>query len=232
MKSRNLMDSFNYAFQGILYAIKTQRNMQIHVAASVLVLLTSLFFRLTRLELLLLFLTITLVLVSEMINTAIEAAIDLMTDKYSIFAKIAKNVAAGAVLLSAINAVAVAYLLFFSHLNPITGQVIETVRQSDVHITFIAVMVVIFATIAAKAFFGRGTPMSGGMPSGHAALAFAIATSITFIAHHVLVASLAFLMALLVSQSRVEARIHNLFEVTAGALLGILITTLLFQLFT
>lgn len=231
MKSRNLMDSFNFAFQGIIYALKTQRNMQIHFIATTVVLLMSLFFHLTRLELVLLIATIAMVLVTEMINTAIEAAIDLMTDQYNIFAKIAKNVAAGAVLIAAINAVVVAYLLFFQHLNPLSKRVLETVRQSDVHITFIVLMVVIFSTIGAKAYFGRGTPMSGGMPSGHAAVAFATATAITFISNHILVASLSFVLALLVSQSRVEGKIHSLLEVAAGALLGTILTVLLFQLF-
>lgn len=231
MKSRNLMDSFNYAFQGIIYALKTQRNMQIHFVATVVVLLASLFFHLTRLELVLLIATIAMVLVTEMINTAIEAAIDLMTDQYNIFAKIAKNVAAGAVLIAAINAVVVAYLLFFQHLNPLSKRVLETIRQSDVHITFIVLMVVIFSTISAKAYFGRGTPMSGGMPSGHAAVAFATATAITFISNHILVASLSFALALLVSQSRVEGKIHSVLEVAAGALLGTILTVLLFQLF-
>lgn len=231
MKSRNLMDSFNFAFQGIIYALKTQRNMQIHVFAAVMVLLLSLFFHLTRLELVILIATIALVLVTEMINTAIEAAIDLMTDQYNIFAKIAKNVAAGAVLIAAINAIVVAYLLFFQHLSPLSKRVLETVRQSDVHVTFIVLMVVVFATIAAKAHVGRGTPMSGGMPSGHAAVAFATATAITFISNHILVASLSFLLALLVSQSRVEGKIHSLFEVMAGALLGTIITVILFQVF-
>lgn len=231
MKSRNLMDSFNFAFQGIIYALKTQRNMKIHVAAAAMVLTLSLFFHLTRLELVILIATITLVLVTEMINTAIEAAIDLMTDQYNLFAKIAKNVAAGAVLIAAINALVVAYLLFFQHLNPVSKQVLETVRQSDIHITFIALMIVVFATIAAKAYFGRGTPISGGMPSGHAAIAFATATAITFISNHILVASLSFLLALLVSQSRVEGKIHSLLEVVAGAFLGVIVTVLLFQLF-
>lgn len=231
MKSRNLMDSFNFAFQGIIYALKTQRNMQIHVFATIFVLLMSLFFRLTRVELVLLIAAIAMVLVTEMINTAIEATIDLMTDQYNIFAKIAKNVAAGAVLIAAINALVVAYLLFFQHLNPLSKQVLETVRQSDIHITFIVLMVVIFSTIAAKAYFGRGTPMSGGMPSGHAAVAFATATAIAFISNHILVASLSFALALLVSQSRIEGKIHSILEVVAGALLGTILTVLLFQLF-
>ena len=139
--------------------------------------------------------------------------------------------AAGAVLIAAINAVVVAYLLFFQHLNPLSKRVLETVRQSDVHITFIVLMVVIFSTIGAQAYFGRGTPMSGGMPSGHAAVAFATATAITFISNHILVASLSFVLALLVSQSRVEGKIHSLLEVAAGALLGTILTVLLFQLF-
>lgn len=230
MKVKKLMSSFNYAFQGIVYTLRTQRNMRIHVTVSAFVLLMSLFFRLNRWEMMILFATITMVIVAEMINTAIEATIDLMTDQYNIFAKIAKNVAAGAVLIASLNAVIMGYLLFASHLNPASQQVIMVVRESDVHITFIVLVVVMTATLGIKVYLGKGSPLSGGMPSGHATLAFSIATAISLITANLLVSGLSMLLALLVSQSRVEANIHTFLEVVVGALLGVILTTLLFQL--
>jgi len=232
MKVRRLIDSLNYAFEGIIYALKTQRNMKIHFLVAIIVLIGSLFFDLTRMEILILLLTISMVIVAEMINTSIESTIDLITDKYHIFAKIAKNVAAGAVLIAAINSIIVAYLIFFHRINPYTIQVLHRVRQSELHITFIALIVVIFIVIAVKAYFGKGTPLQGGMPSGHAAVAFSLSTAITFISENMFIATLSVLMALLVSQSRVESKIHNFFEVLVGGILGILITVIFFQLFS
>ncbi|RQD69773.1 MAG: phosphatase PAP2 family protein [Tindallia sp. MSAO_Bac2] len=230
MKAQKLINSFNYAFQGIIYTLRTQRNMRIHVILSVLVLLMSLFFRLNRWEMMILFVTITMVIAAEMINTAIEAAIDLMTDQYNIFAKIAKNVAAGAVLITSVNAVVIGYLLFASHLNTASQQVLLVVRESDIHITFIVLIIVMAITIGIKVYVGRGTPLSGGMPSGHATLAFSAATAISLITVNILASVLSFFLALLVSQSRIEGKIHNFLEVLAGALLGVILTTLLFQL--
>ncbi len=231
MKVRRLIDSFNYAIDGIIYGLKSQRNMQIHFIVAILVLIASLFFDLTRIEILILFLTISVVIVAEMINTSIEATIDLITDKYHVLAKIAKNVAAGAVLIAAINSIIVAYLIFFNRINPYTIQVLHHVRQSPLHITFIALIIVIFTVIAVKAFFGRGTPLQGGMPSGHTAIAFSLATAITFISENIFIATLSVIMALLVLESRIETKIHTLFEVIVGGILGMLITIIFFQIF-
>lgn len=230
MKVRKLIESFNYAFEGIIYALKTQRNMKIHFVVAIIVLFLSLFFDLSRIEILVLFLTISVVLIAEMINTSIEATIDLITDQYHLFAKIAKNVAAGAVMIAAINSIIVAYLLFFHRINPYTHIVLHRVRQSPMHITFIVLIITIFMTIALKAYFGRGTPVQGGMPSGHAAVAFSLATSITFITENMFIATLSVLMALLVCQSRIESKIHSFFEVVMGGILGTIIAIILFQI--
>ena len=87
--------------------------------------------------------------------------------------------------------------------------------------------------IAVKAITGRGTPLRGGLPSGHAALAFGGWASITFIVsdHRIVVSFVAFIMALLVAQTRVEAGIHSTYEVAAGAAIGTLVTLILFQVF-
>ena len=96
-------------------------------------------------------------------------------------------------------------------------------------------MVTIIVVIAAKAYTGRGTPLRGGLPSGHAAVAFAgwmAATLVIGDAHRFLISSLTFIMALLVAQTRVESGIHSALEVTYGGVLGALVTLTVFQLFS
>jgi diacylglycerol kinase (ATP) len=88
--------------------------------------------------------------------------------------------------------------------------------------------------IATKAYTGRGTPLRGGLPSGHSALAFAGWMAATYAAgdhHRFLISTIALIMALLVAQTRVESGIHSALEVTYGALLGALATLVVFQVF-
>jgi diacylglycerol kinase (ATP) len=231
MKIRRFTDSFNYAIEGIIYAVKTQRNMKFHMIIAILVLLGSLFFDFTKIEMLILFITITLVIVLEMINTAIEATIDVLANYYHPLAKIAKNVAAGAVLISAVNAVVVGYLLFFEKLKPMSQTVILKIKQSDTTVVFIGLILIIMVTIIVKAIYGEGTPLKGGMPSGHSALAFGAATAISLITSDPLIITLSFFLAIMVAQSRVEARIHTLYETIIGSIFGILITILIFRLY-
>jgi diacylglycerol kinase (ATP) len=230
MRVRKLIESFNYAVDGIIHTIKTQRNMKIHFATAILVLFISLFFKLSKFEILLLFFTISLVIIAEMFNTSIEATIDLITDQYHELAKIAKNVAAGAVFIAALNSVIVGYVIFFDKLNWVTEIVLHRVKQTPTHVTFISFIIVILIVVSVKAYIGKGTPFQGGMPSGHAAIAFSIFISFAFTSKNTLAITLCFIMALLVAQSRIEAGIHNFFEVLVGAILGIFITTLIFKI--
>jgi len=232
MRSRSLIESFNYAVSGIIYTLRTERNMRVHFIIAILVILLSLFFDFSRSELLLLFFTITLVLMAEMINTAIERTVDLVTDEFHPLARLAKDIAAGGVLIAALNSIAVGYLLFFDRLNPYTNLVLFKIKNSPIHLTFIALVLVILLTIGLKTKFyrGRGTPFQGGTVSGHAALSFCIATIIAFIANNMLVSTLSYVMAFLVGESRIEGRIHSLLEVILGALLGIIVGVLVFQI--
>ncbi len=230
MKAKKLFDSFNYAFEGIIYTLKTQRNMRIHFVIAILVLFCSIFFELSKVETLILFFTIALVIVTEMINTAIETTIDLITDKYHELAKIAKNVAAGAVLISTVNSIIVAYIIFFEKIDSISNVFIHKVRAMPIHITFISLLIVIFSSIGMKAYFGKGTPLRGGMPSGHAAAAFSIVIGVTFLSSNTLVITLTFILAILVVQSRIESGIHDFKQIVVGSLLGALITLFIFQL--
>ena len=223
----NIIEAFNAAIQGILYTFKYERNMKIHYFIAALVLLVSLFFDLDRIEMMILILSISLVIVSEMFNTAIENTVDLVTDKYH---NLAKDVAAGGVLISALNAVAVGYLIFYDKFNDLSKSLIFTIRKSDPHVTLICIVLVLISVVVVKALTSTGTPLRGGMPSGHAALAFAIATSISMMIERPIVCALAYIMAILVAQSRIEGKIHTFWETVAGSLLGILVAMLVFQL--
>jgi diacylglycerol kinase (ATP) len=226
--------SFTWAFEGIVYVLRTQRNMQLHFAAGMSVLVLGLVLDLTRLELMAVLGAVSLVLVAEMINTALEAAIDAVVSGYHPLVKVAKDVAAGAVLVATVNALAVAYLVFYGQLTESGDSLLVGVRRSPTHLVVVAVIVTVALVIALKAITGRGTPLRGGFPSGHAAAAFAAWTAITFVTeplqHSALVSTLAFLMALLVAQSRVEAGFHSALEVLGGAVLGTGVTVVMFQL--
>ncbi|RXT14838.1 diacylglycerol kinase [Ammoniphilus sp. CFH 90114] len=107
-----LVRSFGYAIEGIIYTIKTQRNMQIHVGVAIMVLLASWLLNISWDHVLLVFFSIFLVLILEMVNTAVEATVDLVTPEYHPLAKVAKDVAAGAVLLAAILSLIVGCYVF------------------------------------------------------------------------------------------------------------------------
>ena len=179
---------------------------------------------------LILLFSISLVIITEMFNTAVEKTIDMITDEYHVLAKIAKDVAAGAVVIAALNSVVVGYILFLDQINDISKSLIFTIRKSEPHVTLICIALVLISVVVVKALTSTGTPLKGGMPSGHAALAFAMATAITMIIERPVAATLAYIMAVLVAQSRIEGKIHTFWETVAGALLGILIGMLVFQI--
>jgi diacylglycerol kinase (ATP) len=226
--------SFTWAVEGIVFVLRTQRNMQIHVAAGTIVFILALLLGVSRLELLALVGAVGLVLVAEMFNTAIEAAVDAVVTSYHPLVKVAKDVAAGAVLIAAACALAIAYLVLYGRLTEPGRNLLRGARQAPTHVVLIALAITLLSAIAIKAYVGRGTPLRGGFPSGHAAAAFAAWMAITLVVapwtHAALISTLAFLMALLVAQSRVEAGIHSALEVVAGAVLGAGVTLLLFQI--
>ena len=232
----SLLESFNVAFEGIIHVLRTQRNMRLHFLIAAGVLVAALSFDVSRLELVVLLLAIAFVLIAEMVNTAIEAAVDVASTAFDPMAKLAKDIAAGAVLIAAINAVAVGYLVFSGQVGERSSQFLDRLSDAPAELTLIALVLTILVVIATKAFTGRGTPLRGGLPSGHAAIAFAGWMAVTLVledsAHRFLVSSLAFIMALLVAQTRVESGVHSAVEVLYGGLLGALVTLVLFQLFS
>ena len=234
-RSPSILDSFNYATEGVIHALRTQRNLWIHFTIAAGVLVAALAFGVSRVELMLLLLAVTFVLVAELVNTAIEAAVDVASTSFDPMAKIAKDIAAGAVLIAALNAVAVGYLVFSGAVADRSSKFLDRLADVPEELTLVALAVTIIVVIAVKAVTGRGTPLRGGLPSGHAAVAFAGWMAVTLVlddsSHHFLVSTLTFIMALLVAQTRVESGVHSASEVATGGALGALITLALFQAF-
>ncbi|TML18246.1 MAG: hypothetical protein E6G33_00670 [Actinobacteria bacterium] len=108
MKSRpSVIESFNFAIEGVIHVLRTQRNMRIHFGAAVVVIVVSVAVGVSKMELIVLLLSIAFVLIAEMINTAIEGTIDAATTSFDPMAKLAKDIAAGAVLIASVNAAAI-----------------------------------------------------------------------------------------------------------------------------
>src|SRR4051812_37965999 len=234
-RAPGVLDSFNYAFEGIIHVLRTQRNMRIHFVVAFIVLVAALVVNVTKLELIALVISITFVLIAEMLNTGIEAAIDVATTSFDPLAKLAKDIAAGAVLIATVNAVVVGYLVFSVRIVNKSSHLIERLRDAPAEVTLVALVLTVIVVIATKAYTGRGTPLRGGLPSGHAAVAFAGWMAVTQIVgdsqHWFLISTLAFIMALLVAQTRVESGVHSVVEVTYGGVLGALVTLIVFQVF-
>lgn len=147
------LKAFVYAGQGIWKTIRTQRNFRFHIVAAVYVTAFSFFYELSRAEYVLLVLTFSSVMASEMINTAIEAAVDLFSPEYNKIAKNAKDAAAGAVLVTAVFAVIVAVILFLDF--DVIGQIIKYYSENIPQLMGLIASVPIAIAFVAK--FGTQT---------------------------------------------------------------------------
>jgi diacylglycerol kinase (ATP) len=233
VRSRSLLHSLDYAIRGIVYALRTQRNMRWHFVASAAVFIAALAYRVSGLELIALIFAVGLVLTAELINTAVETTVDLAIEGYDPLAAIAKDVAAGAVLVAAVTAVAVGYVVFFSRVTSLAQLLLVRARTSDTMVTILALALTSVAVLAVKAATReKGTSfVHGGWPSGHTALAFATASAIGYSTDSAKAMALALFIAALVAQSRVENEAHTIAQTVAGAVLGFLLATAAFQIF-
>lgn len=109
--------SIKHALDGVIYVLKTQPNFQVHLVLALLALAAGFFFRLSRAEWAVVIFVIGLVLIAEMINTSLESMVDLLTEEHRLSAKIAKDVAAGMVLVAAVIAALTGLIIFLPYLN-------------------------------------------------------------------------------------------------------------------
>jgi diacylglycerol kinase len=229
----NFIDACHNAINGIIYATTTQSNIKKQLVIAATIMILSLFFDLSRAEFLCLVFAVVLVIFAEMINTAIETVVDLYTDRYHPKAKIAKDVGAGAVVLTAINAVILAYFLFFDKIGIIGTSILESVISSPVHIAFVAIVLTVIAVVAWQAAASTNKHKlinQKFMPSGHSAIAFAALTAIWLNTKDIVIFTLSLVLSLLVAESRVDGNKRTASEVFFGACMGVLIVILAYGL--
>ncbi len=231
MKPTSWLESLNCAIEGILWAARSERHVRYHLVAALAVLFLALFFKVTALEFFLLVLAAVIVIFAELMNTAIEAVVDLVTDEYQELAKRAKDVAAGAVLVTSIGAMVLGYLVLSGRIFPLFNSEPTLIEEPIGTIPVGALLMVVILVVLLKSHFNHGSPLHGGMPSGHSAAAFSIATSTLLFGDSLVIGLLVLLLALLVSQSRLLMRIHSPREVFLGAILGTSVTLLTYLLF-
>ena len=124
-KRNSTLKSFGYAGNGVREAFRTEPNFRIHTIVGLIALILAFYFQFPPLQFAILILTIMLVIILELINTAIEKVVDKISPNYSTLAKIAKDVSAAAVLISAIGAVLIGLLLFVPYILPLLSSVIH-----------------------------------------------------------------------------------------------------------
>lgn len=237
LKNDNFIEACNNAVNGIIYAATTQRNIRIQLVLAVIIMMLSLFYGLNTTEFLCLVFAVFMVIFAEMINTAIETVVDLFVDVYHPKAKIAKDVAAGAVVLAACNALVVGYFIFFNkeNIKAISDSIFNNMVKSPTHLAFAAILLVIIAVIAIKASCSRKKQRGelikeGFVPSGQTAIAFAALTAIWINSRDIITFSLALVLSVLIAGNRLYNNARTKAEVAFGACMGILIVILVYGL--
>ena len=237
MKNDNFFEAWGNATNGIIYSATTQRNIRIQLVLAVIVMVLSLFYGLNTAEFLCLLFAVFMVIFAELINTAIETVVDLLVDVYHPKAKISKDVAAGAVVLAACNALVVGYFIFFKeeNLKAISDSIFNNMVKSPMHLAFVAIMLVVIAVISMKAGCSKKTERGelvkeGFVPSGQSAIAFAALTAIWLNSKDIVTFTLALILSILVVENRVGSNARTKAEIVFGACMGVLIVLLIYGL--
>ncbi|TXK84116.1 diacylglycerol kinase [Paenibacillus sp. N3.4] len=219
--------SFRYAYEGIKYALDTQRNMKFHFCVAFFVLLAALFMRLPKTDILFILLAVTLMIVTELINTAVEKTVDLaMPDRHPL-AKIAKDVAAASVLVSAGFAVIVGMVVFYEPLDRLIRHAsVEDTPISAGTIWVLISLVILTVIVIETRFADKGKLVR---PSLLTAIAFAVSTVITIFVSLTIVALLAYTLSALIFLMLYDKKTRPFPALILGALIGTVVTILAFS---
>lgn len=233
LKNHGIIEAWKNAFNGIIYATTTQRNLKQQLVIAVIVVIVSLFFNLDRAEFLCFLFTIVLIIFAEMVNTAIESVVDLYVDVYHPKAKIAKDVAAGGVVITTINAIIVAYFLFFDKIADIGLAFIKNVTTNPMHLTF-SIMIIAMIAVLALIAYAKTNKHKGlnkkMVPSGHATIAFAANALIWLLTDNIIISILSLIMAILLGESRIAAKEHKLSEIVFSGCFGTVLVLILYAI--
>ena len=222
-KNIGVTEKFNVAFEGIFETIRTEKHMKFHCFCTIVIFILSLFLDIGKYEALAVIVSVSLIWVAELFNTAIESCVDMVTEKYHPLAKRAKDIAAGAVLITALNALFVGYIVFEKKIILNMRDIFSILKTSYQHTVLSIFILILITVICIKA-------IRGGFPSGHSALATSILTLITSLTDNPKIFFLTLILTILVIHSRIEGKIHTFFETMVGAFLGWAITYLILVL--
>lgn len=232
MPLRQWIKSTNFAIEGILHGAKTQKHLRYHLYSAATVLILSYVLGISKNEFLIIVLTVIVVLLAELLNTAIEAVVDMLSPEHNEKARIAKDVAAGSVLITALGAAVVGYTILFPHVLAWFQQGFYIARHSGEEVSIMAFILVMILVVITKTYFGKGTPLRGGIPSGHSALAFSAWVSVTLTTGSFIASALSLVLAVIIAISRVTSKIHSIWETILGGMMGASLTFLLFKIFS
>lgn len=229
-KRKTVTEKFNLAFEGIFEAIRSEKHMKFHCFCTIIICILSLFMDIGKYEALAVIISVALIWMAELLNTAIESCVDMMTVEYNPLAKKAKDIAAGAVLITAINAIFVGYIVFEKKITINIKQVFLLLKTSYQNTVFTIFVLILIIVISIKSIVKKGTALRGGFPSGHSALAASIVTLITSMTNNPKIFILSLILAVLVVHSRIEGKIHTFFETIVGCIVGWSVTYLILTL--
>lgn len=232
MPLKRWIKSANFAIEGILHGTKTQRHLRYHLYSAAGILVLCYILGISRNDFLVISIMVIVVLVAELFNTAIETMVDILSPEHSEKARIAKDVAAGAVLTTAFGAAVIGYIILMPYIRKGFQTGFHIAKHSGEDISIMAVILVLILVMITKAYLGRGTPLRGGIPSGHSALAFSLWVGVSYTTGNAFASVLSFALAAVIAASRVTARIHTAWEVVLGGAIGASLTFLLFQIFS
>ncbi|MBQ0105049.1 MAG: diacylglycerol kinase [Armatimonadetes bacterium] len=224
-KLKESTGNFKYAIEGLVHVYRSQKHMRFHLLALIVAGLFSVLLKLTSIEILLVVAAVSFVVITEMINTAIEAVVDLVTQRYHPLAKFAKDIGAGATLVAAVNAVIVGIFIVFGRHENETKMLLQGDKfNQPVILIVIAFIIMIAIIIMYKVAGNKGKIWKGGVISVHSAVGFFLAWTAFYLSKEASVCIICLSMAALIAQSRVEGGIHTLQEVIWGAIVATVIS--------
>ncbi len=226
-KNKNVFSAIKNAYNGIRYAFEKERNIKMQIAIAILVIVLGIIFKLTSIEIILVMITIVFVMVTELINTAFENTIDLYIDVYHPRAKIAKDVAAGAVVLSTVNAVIVSYFIFFEKIAMGGMNFMKNIIQRPDILVFLSLLLVLIFSFLIWNFAKKQEKF---VPSGQIMVATSIFTAIWYMTQDIKILSLVFVAILMIFANRLKSNEKTFREIIYGAILGFLGTLILLSI--
>ena len=231
-KNKTFFSATKNALNGIIHAFKTEKNLRNDYVIGALVLFVSLFFNLTRVELICLVITIGFVIFAEMINSTVEYIVNLITTDYNLDAKAAKDIAAGGVLISSIISVIVAYLLFVDKIRQASTTLLTSVLSSKAHMLVTILFIITILVVILKGTLSKDKEHNyvKSFPSARVVVSFALSTYLFVITKNLLVGGVALVLSIMVSSMKRENDKTTILQIVLSALLGILLVICIYQL--